>query len=166
MIRIQKALVCHVEGISKVCSDGWRDTYVDLREKEYINAVIEEFYQFERIYNEVTLSIKGWDGWYVALENGEVVGAGGGGMTSEKVGELFVLYLNPSRRGEGIGTRLLNAITERQIEQGATEQWVSVMKGNQKGIPFYEARGFVQQSGATVFENEKDLKIRYRRDLS
>ncbi|PDY44886.1 GNAT family N-acetyltransferase [Bacillus pseudomycoides] len=159
MIQIQKASVCHVEGISKVCSDGWRDTYVDLKEKEYIDAVIEEFYQFERIYQEVTLPMPGWDGWYVALENGEVVGAGGGGMISGKVGELFVLYLNPSRRSEGIGTMLLNTITERQIEQGATEQWVSVMKGNQKGIPFYEARGFVQQSSV-------DLKIRYRRDIS
>ncbi|MEN1936613.1 GNAT family N-acetyltransferase [Paenibacillus sp. 102] len=70
-----------------------------------------------------------------------------------------MLYLNPSRRGEGIGTMLLHAITERQIEQGAIEQWVSVMKGNQKGIPFYEARGFVQQI-------EVDLTIRYRRDIS
>ncbi|MCX2824356.1 GNAT family N-acetyltransferase [Bacillus pseudomycoides] len=159
MIQIQKALVCHVEGISSVCSNGWRDTYVDLREKEYIDAVIEEFYQFERIYQEVTLPKQGWDGWYVVLENEEVVGAGGGGMISEEAGELFVLYLKPSRRGEGIGTMLLHAITARQIEQGATEQWVSVTKGNQKGIPFYEARGFVQQNGV-------DLTIRYRRDIS
>ncbi|EEL50058.1 GNAT family N-acetyltransferase [Bacillus cereus] len=159
MIQIEKASVCHVEGISKVCANGWRDTYMDLREKEYIDAVIEEFYQCERICKEVTVPMKGWDGWYVALENGEVVGAGGGGMISEETGELFVLYLNPSRRGEGIGTMLLHTITERQIEQGAKEQWVSVMKGNQKGIPFYEARGFVQQ-------NSIDLTIRYRRDIS
>ncbi|MEN1936614.1 hypothetical protein AAIE21_13700 [Paenibacillus sp. 102] len=84
MIQIEKALVCHVEGISKVCSKGWRDTYVDLREKEYIDAVIEEFYQFERIYKEITSPMQGWDGWYVALKNGEVVGAGGGGMISEE----------------------------------------------------------------------------------
>jgi hypothetical protein len=30
-----------------------------------------------------------------------------------------------------------------QKEKGATQQWVSVAKGNQKGIPFYEAKGFI-----------------------
>jgi ribosomal protein S18 acetylase RimI-like enzyme len=64
-------------------------------------------------------------------------------MTSSGVGEIFVLYLDPARRGEGIGTRLLDAITEQQRAQGAAEQWVSVDPENTKGLPFYDARGFV-----------------------
>jgi hypothetical protein len=34
------------------------------------------------------------------------------------------------------------AITDQQRAQGEAEQWVTVMEGNDKGIPFYEARGF------------------------
>ncbi|MGF7127417.1 GNAT superfamily N-acetyltransferase [Natronobacillus azotifigens] len=54
-----------------------------------------------------------------------------------EVGELFVLYLDPTRRNEGIGTKLLDAITQQQKEEfGAEKQWVSVQKGNRKGILF------------------------------
>ena len=63
-------------------------------------------------------------------------------MESDTLGELYVLYLDPNRRGEGIGTLLLNAVTGQQKQWGATKQRVAVAKGNQKAIPFYEARGF------------------------
>jgi GNAT superfamily N-acetyltransferase len=46
---------------------------------------------------------------------------------------------------EGIATLLLDAITERQRTQGASEQWVSVHPQNAKGIPFYLARRFEQR---------------------
>ena len=48
----------------------------------------------------------------------------------------------PNRQiGSGFGL-LLDAITERQRSQGALEQWVSVEPENEKGLPFYLARGF------------------------
>ena len=78
----------------------------------------------------------------MAVEDGRVVGAGAGGMTAPGVGEVFVLYLDPVRRGEGIGTLLLEAITAQQRSRGAREQWVSVEPRNTKGLPFYAARGF------------------------
>ena len=64
-------------------------------------------------------------------------------MIEPGVGEIFVLYLDPTRRREGIGSLLLDAITEQQRADGAREQWVSVEPDNVKGLPFYEARGFV-----------------------
>lgn len=63
-------------------------------------------------------------------------------MIEPRVGELFVLYLDPARRGQGIGTLLLDAVTEQQRAAGAREQWVSVDPRNKKGLPFYNARGF------------------------
>ena len=61
-------------------------------------------------------------------------------------GEIFVLYVDPNRRNEEIGTILLDAITHQQKEEFyATKQWVSVEKDNQKGIPFHEAKGFVYE---------------------
>lgn len=71
-----------------------------------------------------------------------------GGITRPGVSELFVLYVDPSLRGQGVGTRLLEAITEELRHQGAREQWVSVTKGIQKGIPFYRTRGFPDTGGA------------------
>jgi GNAT superfamily N-acetyltransferase len=129
------------EGIGRVCAAGWRDTYRGLRTPEEIEAAIAEYYGVDRIRREIAAP-EGWDGWVVVVEDGVVIGAGGGGMTGPGVGEVFVLYLDPLRRGEGIGSLLLEAITDQQRLQGAREQWVSVVPDNAKGLPFYLARGF------------------------
>ena len=138
---IRRAETSDAEGIARVCAAGWRDTYHGLKEPERIEAVIAEYYAPERISREIAAP-EGWDGWIVAVEDDTVIGAGGGGMTEPGVGEVFVLYLDPRRRGEGIGTLILDAITEQQRAQGAREQWVSVEPENTKGLPFYYARGF------------------------
>ena len=103
--------------------------------------MIAEYYTPERISREIAAP-EGWDGWIAAVEGDSVIGAGGGGMTEPGVGEIFVLYLDPTRRGEGIGTLILDAITEQQRARGVREQWVSVEPENTKGLPFYIARGF------------------------
>jgi ribosomal protein S18 acetylase RimI-like enzyme len=140
-VRIQAAQPGDAEGIARVCAAGWRETYAGLKAPAVIEAVIAEYYTPERIRGEIDPA-EGWDGWIVAVEDGAVVGAGAGGMTAPGVGEVFVLYLDPGRRGEGIGTLLLAAITEQQRGHGAREQWVSVEPDNEKGLPFYRARGF------------------------
>ena len=167
MIEIKKAEPKHVEGIAKVCSNGHWATYFELRSKEYITRIISAFYNIERIHNEVMETSREWGGYFVATENKEVIGAIGGGMINDTAGEVFVLYLNPNRRNEGIGTMLLDGLTKQQKEEfGANEQWVSVAKGNQKGIPFYEAKGFIlknEQDGYGNVEEEKYTSLRYCR---
>lgn len=168
MIKICKANSNHVEGIANVCTEGYWETYSDIYPKEYIETVIRDFYNKERILNEVTHSSKEWGGYFVAIDNDKVVGAGGGGMISDTSGEIFVLYLDPNRRNEGIGTLLLNAISKQQKEFGALEQWVSVQKGNQKGIPFYEAKGFLfqnEQNGYNDKEGKNYISLRYKRQI-
>ena len=168
MIEVVQAGPEHVAGICRVCADGWRAAYAELYGPEYIERIIAAFYNEERVLKEVTETGREWGGWFVALEDGRVVGAGGGGMTGERTGEVFVLYVSPERRNEGIGTRLLDAITRQQKALGATEQWVSVTKGNMKGIPFYEARGFVFHYERPAYENRDGdpyVSLRYRREI-
>jgi ribosomal protein S18 acetylase RimI-like enzyme len=103
----------------------------------------------------------------VAVEDESVIGAGGGGITQPGVGEIFVLYLDPTRRGEGIGTRILDAITEQQRAQGTREQWVSVEPENTRGLPFYFARGFEVQGqrtewGTTAEDGHVSLRLMRR----
>lgn len=145
MIQIQKANPSHVDGIVKVCTDANWATYSEFYSKHYIESIIDEFYNPERILQEVMHDSKDWGGYFVAINRGEVIGAAGGGIIDDTSGEIYVLYLNPNRRNEGVGSLLLRAITEQQKEWGIKEQWVSVQKGNQKAIPFYEAKGFEYQ---------------------
>ena len=93
---------------------------------------------------------------------------GGAGFIGETIAELFVLYLDPHRKREGIGSCLLERITEDQINRGAKEQWVSVAKGNTAAIRFYEAVGFRYQEERPAYslpEEEGFSSLRYRRAL-
>lgn len=153
VVLVRKANVEDVDAICRVCAEGYRATYPSLLPERFIERTIAEFYNPERVRSEIGAS-EGWNGWYVAEENGVAVGAGGGGMTGPGAGELFVLYVDPRRLGQGIGTRLLDAITEELRAQGAREQWVSTTKDNAKAIPFYKARGFVDRGERPMYTSD------------
>src|SRR5699024_9583110 len=100
MIEVRGGLPEHVAGISRVCSEGCLDTYKGIRSLENITRNNQTFYNHKRILHELN-ETEGWDGYFVALDGDEVVGAIGGGMTDENISEIFVLYMDPERRGEG-----------------------------------------------------------------
>jgi GNAT superfamily N-acetyltransferase len=144
-LRVRKAQTRDVAAICRICREAWRDAYAGIFAPEEIERVTAEYYDEERVRAEVERP-RGWDGWWVAEDDaGAVVAAGGGGRTGPETGEIFVLYADPNRRYEGSGTALLEAITAEQRQHGAREQWVAVVEGNRKGIPFYESRGFVRR---------------------
>ncbi len=164
---IRKAELRDVPGISRVCSDGWRDTYASIHTAEHVERVIGKYYSLERIGSEIggRLEYDGaaydWDGWLVAERgDGRVLGASGGGLTGERTWEVFVLYLDSLERRRGIGRALLDAMTDQARARGATEQCVSVAAGNLKGIPFYEAMGFVTASETDSPSGVKSLHMR------
>jgi len=141
-VRARRAERTDVEAICRSCTEGWRDTYRDLYPSERIERTIAQFYNADRVGKELDPA-GGWDGWWVTEdESGEVVAAGGGGMTGPLTGEVFVLYVDSARQGEGAGTTLLEALTREQRSRGAREQWVAVAQGNEQAISFYRARGF------------------------
>ena len=167
MVTIKRAEMVHVDGIARVCCEGCIETYKGIRSIANIERNNQRFYNHERISKEIGES-PGWDGYIVALDHNAVVGAIGEGMLHNEVSEVYVLYLDPNRRGEGIGTKLLDFLTTIQREKGAKKQWVSVQKGNRKGIPFYERRGFCKVSEQLAYSNTGDedyLSLRYVRGI-
>ena len=169
MIEIRKAKPEDAQGIVRVCSDGYRSTYPELLPRDAIEKIIKDFYHVDRVQNETLHTDRAWNGWYVAAEDGNIIGAGGGGMTGEETGELFVLYLDPARKREGIGSKLLQAITREQLESGAKEQWVSVAQGNAAAIAFYEAVGFQyagQRPTYGLAEADGFVSLRYKRSIA
>ncbi|MGX7595048.1 GNAT family N-acetyltransferase [Planococcus plakortidis] len=155
-------------GIRKVCAAGNRVTYAGLLPEPEIERVIGKFYNEARIREEIGNTNQDWNGWFVAVDEGEVLGAGGGGFTDDTVAEVYVLYMDPKRKYQGIGTKLLKAITEDQKSRGAKTQWVAVAKGNGMAIPFYEVRGFEFQYEEPAYDMPEDsghISLRYMRHL-
>lgn len=166
-IIIRKASLIDAQAISDLLIKSQWFTYQNLYTDDYIQKMIEQYYNVGRIKEEITSINEKWHGYYVAERNGEIIGTISGGMTRNKIGEIYVFYLNPDLRSKGFGTRLLNFYTKIQkFTYGAEEQWVAVAKGNHYGIPFYESRGFIfqfeQPSYGTTLEDE-DISLMYKR---
>ena len=144
-------------------------TYETLYSKEYIQNLIVQYYNVQRIEQEIISISKVWHGYFIAETNKKIVGIIGGGMTDVSIGEVYVFYIDPSWRGNGIGKRLLDFFTKHQkFIYGAQEQWVAVAKGNQYGIPFYEAQGFTFQHEELTYgttEEDQDISLKYKREI-
>lgn len=154
----------HATEIAKICSKGWLQTVEGKYSEQFKRNTINEWYNLKRVKQDIR------EGAYthVAIHKEQVVGVIGGGKVGQGVGEVFVLYVDEAYRYKGIGTMLLDELTKMQIDEGVTEQWVSVQEGNMLGIPFYEARGFIfQKKKVTITDTgEEQIKLRYCRKIN
>ena len=117
--------------------------------------------------------VKGWgrpgDTALIAVEDGFPVGAAwyrlfrrddpGYGFVDEETPELAIAVV-PSRRGHGLGEALLEALCERAKSERYSALSLSVEKGNEPLLAFYEKHGF-----ARVHEDGGDT-VTMRRELS
>lgn len=153
----------HIPEIARICAIGWKQTVEDTLSESFQEKNVAYWYNHDKVRADINSGSYS----HVALIGTDVVGTVGGMLTSTKRGDVFVLYVDERYRYQGIGRRLLSELTKEQVAQGAVEQWVSVEKGNWRGIPFYEARGFVKQKeqiGRTD-TGEMHVSLKYRRAL-
>jgi len=63
--------------------------------------------------------------------------------TGNRVGEIETLTVLPTERGQGLGTRLLDAAEQRLASVGARDVMLSVLVGNDDALRFYRRRDMV-----------------------
>lgn len=133
--------------VCEVCTEGFTVSSQGLLSPVTIRRQIETYYTSERVRRDIVTAADtdAWQGYVVAVTDDGEVGAAGGGMAGEGIGQIYVLYLRMVLRGRGIGSALVDFVTEQQKRLGAVEQGVSVTEGNDLGLPFYLARGFVMK---------------------
>lgn len=133
---------------------GWTAAYGEFLSNEVIDRVMDEWYDSEIIRQAITDE---WVPYFVARtseENGDaddVIGYASGGVseTAEDGWSVRTLYVHPDRWGEGIGTRLFEAVLDSLRERGTGRVEIHVLAANTVGISFYESQGFER-----VRENE------------
>ena len=87
--------------------------------------------------------MKGADWFYVALEDGDVIGYAHVGK--RRAGwELFRIYLLPRYIGKGIGKRLMQLCEKALKGKRANSYFLFVHSGNKLGKAFYLRNGFIR----------------------
>lgn len=140
-ISIRSADVHDAQAIANFHVKVWRDTYRELAPAE-VHSALDEQYRREKWKQK--LASGGNDETVLVAEIGmQIVGIGAAGVPSQPIfegrGEIKYLYVDPEFKRHGIGRELLARLARHLQARKYDGAALSVVKGNQPAIAFYEA---------------------------
>ncbi|TKR25253.1 GNAT family N-acetyltransferase [Natronomonas salsuginis] len=163
-VRVREAADDDVGAILDVAEAAWYAAYGGALDPSTIAAALVEYYDPELIEAGIDHDAIAF---YVAEVDGAVVGFASAEQTWADEVELHTLYVHPDRWGEGIGSALLDRVTEWAREAGVDRITCGVLGDNAIGIGFFEAVGFrrgrradAEIVGATHEEYEYEYDLR------
>jgi len=167
---IRKAEVEDAPAVAKVHIETWQSHYRGQVPDDYLaNLSIENR---TKVWVEDFSNPKPKSATFVADDLGEISGFCSVGPSRDteaphEMGELYAIYLDPSKQRQGIGSALMQAGLDFLREQGFKKATLWVLKTNLKTISFYEAKGW-KVDGAEKKEEKSGFifkEIRYGIDL-
>ena len=157
------------DAIGRVQVETWREAYRGLMPDEAVDGF--DVAERQRLWREGLARVpRPGSGTFVAELDGEVVGFASVGRSrdeeAESEGELYAIYLHPSRWDQGIGRALLERAEESMRAYGFERAVLWVMEGNERGERFYRAAGW-ERDGRKVdtFQGAEVAELRYRKAL-
>lgn len=146
-MNVRVATRTDLPGIRDVADRSLAASYDDVLDAETRQQAVEAWYGTDHtspgaltdeIEDERTVVVVAEDG-----DNG-VAGFAQAYLTGDdpRVGQIEWLHVRPSRRGEGIADRLLDAIESALTERGADRIESQVIEANAEGQAFYEDHGY------------------------
>lgn len=81
---------------------------------------------------------------------------------AQGLGEIYALYVDPTRHQAGAGRLLMTEARRRLVDLGIEEAVLWVLQGNDRAARFYEREGW-EPDGATREENPYDIVSNVRR---
>ena len=154
---IRKADVGDASAIAHIRVEGWRIAYKGLIPDSILNAL-----DYKTQENKVTNRITGIDKDFtsnilVYEEANEILaytyyGKALDSLNNQYQGEVVALYVRPDKKGQGIGTQLINRVKELLKEEGYSNMIIWCLKENYPSLKFYEHLG-------GVIKEERDFEI-------
>lgn len=123
---------------------AWHAAYDDLLGPVAVDATVDEWWHPGRLREAAT---EGEDGnsrlFLVATGDAGLLGVVDAVPDPDEASRWRVarLYVHPAHWGEGVGTRLVDAVCER-LPPGVETLGLAVLAGNDVGVSFYESYGF------------------------
>jgi ribosomal protein S18 acetylase RimI-like enzyme len=159
-MRIRSADAGDVDAIRGIAHCSWERDYPGIANRETIDDRVEEWYGNDRMRSAVadpgTVVL-------VADAGDEVVGFAHAAVSTETwTGSILRLYVDPDRRGEGVGSELLDATIDELRDRDCERIEAMVLADNEPGNEFYRAAGFERvATGETVIGDGRHEEHRY-----
>ena len=169
MVTVRPAVAGDADAIGRVQVETWRAAYRGLMPDEAIAGFDLEGRQ--RMWREgLARQPRPGSATFVAELEGEVVGFASVGRSrddeSGNEGELYAIYLHPSRWDQGIGRALLERAEESMRTFGFERALLWVLEGNERGERFYRAAGWASDGRKLeTFQGAEVTELRYRKAL-
>jgi GNAT superfamily N-acetyltransferase len=142
-VTIRPAQPADAPAIARVRVDAWRATYRGMIPDAYLAAMSTE--ESSALWEKVLTAAPNTTNTFVAVRDGVVIGFASGNMLDPprhgNNAELSAVYLVHDAQRQGIGRRLVAAVTGAQRAHGATGLITWVIAGNKPARAFYEALG-------------------------
>jgi ribosomal protein S18 acetylase RimI-like enzyme len=135
--------------------------FVNTVHRGQVTALWEAVFGYEAAHNDPGLVIDkkcavGDELFFVALADGAVVGTVMAGYDGHR-GWIYSVAVSPSRRRQGIGSRLLSHAERALISRGCMKINLQIMEGNESVVAFYSCLGYSVEKrvsmGKRIIEN-------------
>lgn len=140
-VTIAPAAPRHVEGLARVHTDSWRDTYGHLLPERFYDEA-EFGRRREAWHRRLTAPLDNGATTHVALAGDLVIGFASSGPAQDadapRDRELWALYVATDRHGAGVAQALLEA----SLEGRPASLWVA--EDNPRARAFYRKSGFAE----------------------
>jgi ribosomal protein S18 acetylase RimI-like enzyme len=167
MVTVRLATAADADAIGRVQVESWCAAYTGLMPQDVVDGFDVAGRQ-ARWRQWLSAAPRPRSATFVVEEAGEVVGFAGVGPSLEGSddGELYTIYLHPSRWGTGIGRALMRRAEEALRASGFQSAILYVLEGNHRAERFYRAAGW-EEDGSKVdqFQGATVTEVRYRRRL-
>lgn len=167
MTTVRRATSADAEAIGRVQVETWTAAYADLLSQETIDAF--DVSATQTLWRErLGRPPRPGSATFVALVGDEIVGFAsvGASHSEEGPGELYAIYVDPSRWGHGAGRALIERAEASLRESGFREALLWVLQGNERAERFYRAAGWEQDGEKEdVFQGATVTELRYRKEL-
>lgn len=147
-VRVRDASVSDAASIGRIKRDGWRAAYRGLLPDAVLDSLDADILasDFGQYLLDMTAQPLPLRAFLVAELDEAVVGyVILGAYRADDLagaGEVYALYVDPGRWGEGAGRALMSAAEGRLRAMGHAEAALWVLEGNEVGRGFYEAIGW------------------------
>ncbi len=130
--------------------------------KDYPAELMDELIASET--PEAVLGRASWTNFYVALDEGKIIGCGAIGpyWGKEDESSLFTIFVLPEYQGKGVGRSIIDTLEKDEyfIRAKRIEIPASIT-----GVPFYLKMGYHYKNGITTPDEEHLIRLEKYREI-